>query len=428
MTYYELLITLTIVISSSVQYKLESDKSTEGIILFPHGKCNVQEGSKSISYALDLTVLQELNEKIADIERNCVSDHNYFRKFHHRMKEINEFKGRFRTNSISNTLTLDSFLFLNSLLEISNIFNNKSISEQCSMVYNSTIQLTKLYMEIDKLSNNDFSTLSVILSRNKLKKDIANLIDGLDRDEYFFPFTFSNNFIEEMFTSSNFLLQFDDSMMYLTFIIPMYRSYNVSIFIPKPIYKNYTWYSFKTNARFIVSNGTQTFLFDDHEWNNLCFTFDRMIFCSPNSIRDICDREFFLSRNRSNVDMNCFNKHLSNDIGIQINSTIYFMTKSSTKIYLNCKNSYFPIFLDHPLVIELEGCSIKTPFFQYDEHFGNISYKVYISSYQEYRTFERGPDFSTFEITIFLLIFALLTLCPCLVAFYHDYKLIFWMK
>lgn len=107
MTLFVLLIFSTIIVSPTLQYKLESDKTTKGIILFPSGKCNIQESVKSISYTVDLTILRQLNEKFENLDQNCISEHSFLKKFHNNMGKIKQLKNKFKIDSpLNNALNI----------------------------------------------------------------------------------------------------------------------------------------------------------------------------------------------------------------------------------------------------------------------------------------------------------------------------------
>lgn len=416
MTLFVLLIFSTIIISPTLQYKLESDKTTKGIILFPSGKCNIQESVKSISYTVDLTILQLLNEKLESLDQNCISEHNFLKKFHNNLEKINQLKNRFRLDyALNNALIIASFVYLDLLREELDTFNEMNNFEQCSMIYNLTTRLTRIHNEIDKLSNNDFSSFYTLLSEDKIKKDVANLLNNIDQEKYYLPFNFSYTFFKDFITHTNFSLRFKNEKMYITFHIPIYKSFDIFTFIPKPISKNNIWHSFKTDMRFITFNQSQIILFNETNWYNSCFIFNKMKFCSSNPIENACDKEFFVKNNATNANSDCFQKHQSKNVGLQINSTIYFLTNSNTEIYLKCQKNKFPIILNEPLILELEGCSIYTPFFHFENHFGNISYRFYSSNVNNT---SKTHSYSLTGVIFIIIIIATTTFGPCIYALY----------
>lgn len=418
MTLFVLLIFTTIIFSTTLQYKLESDKTSKGIILFPSGKCNMREDVKSISYALNLTILQELIEGFEGLDQSCISEHGYLKKFHKKTEEIKHIKSSFKLENIpNNVFTIESFIYSNLLREELDIFNKMSSFEQCFMIYNLTLRLTRIYNEIDKLSNKDFSSIYTILSEDRVKKDVANLLNDIDQEKYYFPFSFSHTFFKDFLSHANFSLQFKDKTMYITFFIPIYKSFNTFTFIPKPIFKNGTWHSIKTDMRFIIFNHTKIILFNEHDWHNSCFIFNKIRFCTSNPIKEACDQKFFVGSNASDADFHCFQEHKSKDLGLQINSTIYFLTYSNTVINLKCNNGEFPITLNEPLILELEDCLINTPFFHFDNRLGNISYTIFSSSYES--NIHGSRSYSIAGMIFLIIILSIMTLGPCIYAFYQ---------
>lgn len=56
------------------QFKLESDYDRSGVILTPSGKLNVLEKYVSITYAIDISILDKVKVITPSAERDCYSE------------------------------------------------------------------------------------------------------------------------------------------------------------------------------------------------------------------------------------------------------------------------------------------------------------------------------------------------------------------
>lgn len=133
-----------------------------------------------------------------------------------------------------------------------------------------------------------------------------NLLANLNKELYSFPFDFSDDFLIDFLSNTEFLLWFDQTTMYLTFILPIYKQLNISAIFPKPIKINNTSYILKIDPKFLAQNEEPIILYNENEWYNIiryrCFLFKQQRFCLQPEFEEICD-EFINKHDNSDISL-----------------------------------------------------------------------------------------------------------------------------
>lgn len=361
----------------TLQYNLIDDNSSSGIIFFPWGKCFVFENKKTISYAVDLSILNELEGMIKVLEHDCYNERRLLDIFRKKIHEINKIRANFNIGNSSHDILITSTMEdVHSLEENLKFFYGKNSSGHCLTFRKKLSHFNNIVMEIDKLARSDFSTLERTISFSKLKRDVMNLLINYNEEDFSYSFDFSSEFVHEFLSNTEFLLRFDNTTMYLTFILPIYRQFEMSAVFPKPIILNNVSYVLDMEPKFFIQNGSYSIIYNENDWYNLCHSHRGERYCLKPELKNDCD-EFITHNNNSNIDLQCLNNIIFENTAIQVDSTIYFSIVFPTPIKIICNDSIFLLTINKPSKLELGNCSIKTSFFEYGDYFGIIPYKLY---------------------------------------------------
>lgn len=397
-----------IALAPTLQFKLIEEDPSDGLIFLPQGKINIFEKTKSITYAVNLSVLNELEGMIKKLEHDCYNEIRILEILRKRFSEIKNIKLRNNIgNSTHDILITSSPEDIYSLGKDLQHFYKKTSLGYCLTFRQKIVHFSNIFIEIDKLSRSDFTTLGKTINLLRLKKDVGNLLNNLDKGKYFFPFDFMDNFLHDFLSNTEFLLRFDETTMYLTFILPIFKQFNISAIFPKPIIINNSSYILKIEPKFLAQNGTSLILYNENEWYNRCYLFERQRFCLKPELEDICD-EFINKHNNSDISLQCLNSVFNENTAIQVDTTIYFSIVRPTLIQLICDNGIFPFNITKSSKLEIGNCSTKTSFFEYDDCFGTIPFKLLRESNPLKN--ETKYDYIKYKSTILFIIFYLITI------------------
>lgn len=381
MTLFVYLTFILAILAPTLQFNLTEEDPSNGIIYLPQGKSNIFEKTKSITYAINLSTLNELEGMIKKLEQDCYKEFTILDIFRRKFFEINNMKTKNNignsTHDILITSTIEDIHLLEKDLKS---FYKKNGSGYCLTLRRKLIHFNNIFTEIDKLTRSDFTSLEKTISVSKLRGDVINLLANLDKESYSFPFDFSNDFLIDFLSNTEFLLRFDKTTMYLTFILPIFKKLNISAIFPKPIIINNTSYILRIDPKFLAQNDSSIILYNESEWYNRCFLFKQQQFCLQPKFEDICD-EFINKHDNSDVSLQCLSNIINENTAIQVNTTIYFSIVHPTSIQLICDNGVFPFNITKSSKLDIGNCSIKTPFYEYDDYFGTIPYKILKQSY-----------------------------------------------
>lgn len=144
----------------ALQYNLIDDDASNGIISLPLRNCNIFEKEKSITYAINLAILNELEKMNKELKNDCYNEVRLLETFHKRFHELNTIRSK---NSIGNSthdiLITSSLEGIHLIEDDLKLFYIKNGAGYCLTFRNKLNHFNNIFMEIDKLSRSDFSTL-----------------------------------------------------------------------------------------------------------------------------------------------------------------------------------------------------------------------------------------------------------------------------
>lgn len=189
--------------------------------------------------------------------------------------------------------------------------------------------------------------------------------------------------------------------MYLTFILPIYKQFEVFAIFPKPIIINNSSYLLKIEPKFLARNQSISMIYSENDWYNRCHLFNDQQYCLKSESEDNCNK-YIIQNNFSDIDLQCFSNAINDNIAIQINSTIHFSILFPTQIKIICSDSIFLVYIEKSSKLELGNCSIKTSFLEYDDHFGLIPYKFF----RQMKNEKKYENVKTRGIIYFIIIYS----------------------
>lgn len=376
-------------LSLSIQFKLEDDNNSNGIIFIPQGKLNVLEKYKSITYALDVSILDEMGKIASIIEQNCPNEIRNLKTFTKKYEAIKMMKNFNSTIKFSpQHIYTNPFIHTSFLEENINIFRLSNKTEYCRGFRRIVYILSNAYDELDRLRRRDFTTLGEIVSYNQLKNDVTEITNTTENRNLTFLFDYSEYFVSDFLINSEFLMHFGEKTIYLTFIFSMFKPLDAYSVYPKPFHQNNTSYFLKTTSQYVASNNSNFLFYNDSSLDELCSHYNRSKFCLKPNNSNVCDKKYITFANISNLDRQCFDELPAENMAVQVYNRIYFSLIYPTTIHLYCDNDSFSVLLSKNSKLDLENCTIKTSFFKYNNISGRIHYKIYKSTYtsEEYET------------------------------------------
>lgn len=92
MTLFVYLILTIVTSASTLQFNLIEEDPSDGIIFLSQGKSNIFEKTKSITYAVNLLILNELEGMIGRLESDCYNEVRILEIFRKKFSEIKSIK------------------------------------------------------------------------------------------------------------------------------------------------------------------------------------------------------------------------------------------------------------------------------------------------------------------------------------------------
>lgn len=366
----------------SLQFELNEDNSLNGVILKSNGKINILEKEKLIAYAINISILDKLANTTSMVENECPNEIKYLDSFNKKLNAITKIKSIYNAKqNTNNSIAVNTFNSLNLLREDFNKLEFANTSERCKIFRNLIAHLSRVFLEIDKLIKQDFSTLNETLILNKLKGDVRLLLNKYDQENTTYPFAFTGDFKTQFLSNTNFSLRFDDNIMLMIFKIPLFKKFQIFEIFPKPIIKGFSSFLLELESQFVCFDNMGKFLFNNNDIDNLCFVENNEKFCKVPSIKNDCDNEYVSFENITSLNSKCFRKFPNENTVTQLYSTFYFSIIYPIEITVGCGDNILPLYLKKSSKLDLGNCSIKSPFFEHDSNFKSIAYKIYISKH-----------------------------------------------
>lgn len=421
-------------ITFSSPFELTDDNVNSAIILHQNGELSLFKNEQIINYASDISILSKMGEVRTHVKEYCLSEKRSLKTFNTQLNTIQTMKNlnKKEVDEFDNLMT-NKYIHINNLEENFNKFERANETDRCRIFRSMVGDVNRIYTEFNNLSRREFTTLGEILSLFNLKRDVMFLARNFNETNFTFPFDFSEHFLNDFLSSTQFSIKFDESTVFLSFKIPTYQNFELFEVYPKPYTYNYTTYFLKSNIHYAVFNKSESILFNDIMLDKFCFTFKFKKYCTKPSHQNDCDREYINSKAVTDVKVQCFKWFPNQNSATQIFSTIYFHILYPISVFIDCGGYINPVCIFKSSKINLKNCSIKTPFFDFNYEFEVVPYKLYTATHsgEEYGFWLReyirhgqyiAPDSKINKTYTILLFIVIISIFLFLMGVYFKYK------
>lgn len=345
-----------------------------------------QIGSKFISYKFNFTSIKYINDKTDFIRETCPNEYLHSKKIKNNLflnwKE-DEFKFTHEIQNLREIITPK-------MQEFSNYTNSISMGD-CNTITKIELSVVELEQQFDKIKNLSMSNIFELIPLEYIIEDTNEIMDKLYKN-YVIPITLSKYFVMEFFKISTPQIQYHNNTIYLIFELPYFKNKGVMLYLlyPKPILWENEIYILKTNLRYGISEPFLRQYFTENDYERFCFSTITGIYCKHHmKYQKDCDYKIMNEINKIQFDKKCFTKLNKRNKITQINNQLYFLILKPLELYISHDNIDYTIILNETSkIIEHIDYSIKTPFFQNNEH----QYKIFES--EETESFEKIFDFA----------------------------------
>lgn len=377
------LLVFAIIISMGTKaFEIRKDDMSKGLIEYPMGDVNILQIRKNLTYGIDLTILGEIEESLSRINDTCEKENKTITHLDKKIREIRKIEKKMEsTNEVNDLITTKSFTYINIIEQKLKQFLNDEINEnQCGIIRTMTDLISKLAIEIGKLDRKEFNMLNNIIPLSEVRTDVMEMLKTNLWTEFKFPFDFSRNFHDDFLDNTNIDIKYNKEVIYLTFGIPMYETFNEFWVFPKPLEINGSWNMLKTHWESIAKKEQQLILYTSATVNEFCFEYNSNKFCSIPTYDNNCDLEYLEYEDVMKMNEKCFSAFPKENSAIQVYNDIYFNVLKPMAITINCGDGDYPIYLEYSTHIgNLTSCSVITSFFEFDAKYNEFPYKLYVS-------------------------------------------------
>lgn len=359
-------------------FEIRRDNSSEAIVFYQIGHINIQNTTKILTYETNFSVLNTFEENFALMNETCGQDIKLMGNIAKKVREIQQILKSIETKEkYPKAIESNSYTHINEIEDdLNKVLMNDSIAK-CKTVRRLASILTRVYVEINAISREEFGELNEILSISKVQGDVQELIGEESWRNFKFPFDLSFKFYVDFVRNSKISITFNNNILFITFEFGIYEQFELYTLNPKPLVIDENVFVLKAHSEFTAMKGERTVLYTESDLNELCNEHETAKFCSIPTEQNECDWECANKRGISKMSKQCFLKLPRENTAIQVYSSVYFSVLKPMTILVNCGDEDFPIYLDKSSYFDsMANCSLKTDFFEFNPKFDNKSYKL----------------------------------------------------
>lgn len=377
----KLIILLAISITGIRTFGIKLDDMKRAMIEHEIEHVNVLKIRRSITYGMDLTIWQEVNEHFDYINKTCQADVLTMRLLKKKLSEMKKLENGFRTGEeVTEILGYKSFTYVNLIEKELNSFLNKSNINRCKIAKTMTQLIVTLTADLDRLTRNDYSTLNLMVSLNDIREDAMEILKMDFDPKLKIPFDFTVNFYKDFVENSIIEIDYNKDVIYMTFKIPVYDEFNAFSLYPKPLKINGSWYMLNDTSEYLLRDHNKTIIYTYQDMDELCFEYKREKYCEIPRDHRKCDDEYIKNIDATKISKGCFSSFPELNAAIQVYNDMYFNVLQPLTLDANCGDGNYVTYLNYSAKIEnLTNCHLKTYFFEYDHKYNELPYKIYMA-------------------------------------------------
>lgn len=353
--------TVYISIGSAITTYIEKDTASIPIHYHPDREIEYEVSELEYSYQIELDIISRLKTEYLHMADTCHTSKyklpfyqiifNSESIWNHRIDKKFKSKSLISTEPYSiQALKSDYFYFK----------RQNDTNLKCATLKPMVEQLLTLDIELKKINNSTYSSISSIVPVETLLKDAHNFTSNT---KLINPIDFTQWFNVNFFKYSRISLTVLKNYAFLTIRIPLFTHTILSKIFPKPILHDNIPYIYSSQSEYVVEDQIGINYFSNLYEN--CFYANNSTFCRKPKFQNKCDSQY-LTLSSKNFDRDCFVRLPLRNTITQIKNNLYFLIFKPMVINITCNNSLQSIRMFQSSKILNNECEINSPFFKFD--------------------------------------------------------------
>lgn len=411
---------ICILIGSISTTYIEKDTATVPTIYDPNREIEFEISELEYSYQLDLSIVYRLKKEYLHIANLCHTS-KYKQPLYQIIFGINSIWNNKtdKRQKTENIVNIEPFAIQALKSDYFYFKQQNDSNTKCNTLKSFLNQLMTLDIELKKIGDSTYTSISSIIPVEKLLKDAHNFTS---KTKLVSPLDFTHWFSVNFFKYSKIYLSFTTSYAFVTIKIPLFSHTILFRIFPKPILYNNVPYIFNSQTEYVIKDQIGTNYFSN--LNENCFYANNNTFCKKPKYQNNCDSQY-LTHSTRKFDRDCFIRLPLRNTVTQIKNSIYFLIFEPMLVNISCNGSLQSIRMYQSSQILNNDCHINSTFFTYDPN-SIREYGIFFSNNtqdsNEYGIYQNSELKSLINFYCFISFSLLYTVTLGILIFFH-YKL-----